>query len=75
MIWIGTGGAPISSKSGSTLSGIERIHELGLNAMQVEFVHGVNMGLDLAKEVGKLAKKLKVQLSIHAPYYINLASL
>ncbi len=74
MIWIGTGGAPISSKERSTLSGLERIHELGLNAMEVEFVHGVNMKEEMAKQVGELAKKLNIRLSIHAPYYINLTS-
>ncbi|MEM5793293.1 MAG: TIM barrel protein [Candidatus Aenigmatarchaeota archaeon] len=73
-LFIGTGGTPISSKGRSTLSGLERIKELGLNAMEVEFVRGVNMKEDMAKEVGDLAKELKIKLSIHAPYYINLAS-
>jgi deoxyribonuclease-4 len=73
-VWIGTGGSPISSKSRSSISGSERIKELKLNAMEVEFVRGVNMSNDLAEEVGKLAKELKIRLSIHAPYYINLTS-
>jgi len=73
-VWIGTGGIPISSKEKSTLSGLERLHELGLNCMEIEFVRGVNMGQELAEQVGKLAKKLKIRLSIHAPYYINLTS-
>lgn len=74
MIWIGTGGTPISTKERTTIAGIERISQLGLNAMEVEFVHGINMKSDMAKQVGVLARKLKVKLSIHAPYYINLAS-
>ncbi|MBL7170307.1 MAG: TIM barrel protein [Candidatus Aenigmarchaeota archaeon] len=73
-VWIGTGGTPISSKERSTLSGLERIHELGLNCMEVEFVRGVHMKPELAEQVGELAKKLKIRLSVHAPYYINLAS-
>ena len=73
-VWIGTGGIPISSKERSTLPGLERIHELGLNAIEIEFVHGVNMSKELAKDVGEIAKKLKIRLSIHAPYYINLTS-
>lgn len=32
------------------------------------------MNVESAKEVGSLAKKLGISLSIHAPYYINLAS-
>jgi len=73
-VWIGTGGIPFSSKERSTLSGLERLHELGLNAMEIEFVRGVNMKPELAEQVGELAKKLKIRLSIHAPYYINLTS-
>ena len=73
-IWIGTGGIPSSSKERSTLAGLERIHELGLNAMEIELVRGVNMGKELSGRVGELAKELKIRLSIHAPYYINLAS-
>ena len=73
-VWIGTGGVPITSKNRSTISGLERIYELGLNAMEVEFVHGVNMKKEMASEVGKVAKDLNIKLSIHAPYYINLTS-
>ena len=68
----GTGGTPHSSKSKSTAAGIERIAELGLGCMEVEFVYGANMTEQMAIEVGKLAKKLGVKLTAHAPYYINL---
>jgi deoxyribonuclease-4 len=54
--------------------GLERCHELGLDACEVEFTYGVNMSNETADEVGKLAKSLGISLSIHAPYYINLAS-
>ncbi|MBU4493564.1 MAG: TIM barrel protein, partial [Nanoarchaeota archaeon] len=36
--------------------------------------YGVGMRNELAKEIGKLAEKLDISLSVHAPYYINLAS-
>jgi len=68
----GTGGVPRSCKSKSTAAGIQRIAELGLGCMEVEFVHGANMTDSMAKEVGALAKKLNVRLTAHAPYYINL---
>lgn len=74
-IWLGPAGVPISSKDRSTLGGVEWASELGLNALEVEFVRGVKMNIDMAKRVGELAKKLGIRLSVHAPYFINLCSL
>jgi deoxyribonuclease IV len=68
----GTGGTPHSSKSESTADGIERIAELGLGCMEVEFVYGANMNQTMARKVGETAKSLNVKLSAHGPYYINL---
>jgi len=73
-IFIGSGGVPTSSKERSTMGGIKECARLGLNALEVEFVRGVNMSPELAMEVGKVAKELGVRLSVHAPYYINLLS-
>lgn len=73
-IYVGPGGAPISSKDRSTAAGIEECARLGLNAMEVEFVRGVNMSPQMAEDVGRLAKEKGVRLSVHAPYYINLLS-
>ncbi len=70
----GVAGVPHSSKGRSTLDGVKAIKELGLDAMEVQFVRGVKMGEKKAKEVGLLAKKLGVVLTVHAPYYINLNS-
>jgi len=55
-------------------TGLRKISELGLGALEVEFTHGVNMSNSTATTVGELAKKSKVALSVHAPYFINLAS-
>ncbi|MBW2989007.1 TIM barrel protein [Candidatus Woesearchaeota archaeon] len=55
-------------------AGLKKVSELGLDALEVEFTHGVNLSNDSAKKIGKLAKKLKISLSCHAPYFINLAS-
>ncbi len=68
----GTAGTPLSSKGNDSLSGIERVHELGLGCMELEFVRGVKMGEKTARSVREVAKKLEVRLSVHAPYYINL---
>jgi deoxyribonuclease-4 len=45
-----------------------------LDCMEVEFTYGVRMSMDAAREVGALAKAKGISLSVHAPYYINLAS-
>jgi deoxyribonuclease-4 len=58
----------------STLEGVQKLPELGLQTLEVEFVRGVQMGIPLAKRIGEAAKKLSIRLSVHAPYYINLAS-
>jgi deoxyribonuclease-4 len=74
MIYLGPAGVPISSRELSTLGGLKRVSELSLNAMEIEFVRGVHMSNGMADEVGKLAKELKIDLSVHCPYFINLCS-
>jgi deoxyribonuclease-4 len=68
----GTAGVPRSSISKSTESGIERVAELGLCCLEVQFVRGVKMNEGMARQVGDVAKKCAVSLTAHAPYYINL---
>ena len=68
----GTGGVPLSAKSRSTEAGIERIAELGLGCMEVEFVQGVKMTPEVAASMGQLAARKKVVLTAHGPYFINL---
>jgi len=70
----GTAGAPKSASSPSTLSGIQRIAQLGLDCLEIEFVKGVNMGSDMCQKIKAEAKALNVSLSVHAPYYVNLNS-
>lgn len=70
----GTAGIPLSSKDKSSESGVRRIRELNLDALELEFVHGVRMGEEKARKVGAAAIKENVALSCHAPYYINLNS-
>ncbi len=74
VINIGTAGIPASCKGKSTTDGIRRIKELNLQCLEVEFVRGVNMSNETAKEIGSVASELNVKLSVHAPYYINLNS-
>jgi deoxyribonuclease-4 len=72
VLLFGTAGTPISSAGSDSLSGIKRVHELGLGCMELEFVRGVKMKEETARNVNILAKDLDIKLSVHAPYYINL---
>ncbi|GAH98361.1 unnamed protein product [marine sediment metagenome] len=67
----GTAGIPGSTKIKSTQSGIERIAELGLGCMEMEFVRGVRMSEAGAYLVAETAAKTGVKLSAHAPYFLN----
>lgn len=58
----------------STADGVAKLRGLGLQTLEVEFVHGVAMKNELAVQIGAEAKRLGVPLSAHAPFYINLAS-
>jgi len=73
-IFLGPAGVPIVSKDRSSVGGVRTVKELGLNAMEIEFVRGVKMQPKMAEEVGGVAKELGISLTVHAPYYINLNS-
>jgi deoxyribonuclease-4 len=68
----GTAGIPNSTKGPSSEAGIERIHELGLECMEVEFVQGVRMSSQGATSLRGAAASRGIRLSAHAPYFINL---
>lgn len=68
----GTGGTPISATARTTEAGIERVAELGLGCMEVEFVQGVRMSERTAVSIGELAANKGVTLTAHGPYFINL---
>jgi deoxyribonuclease-4 len=70
----GTAGVPFSAADDSSLAGLKRIKELGLDALELEFVQGVKMGFDTAAKVKESATRLGVRLSVHAPYHINFNS-
>ena len=73
-VYFGPAGVPLTSMKTDTVSGIGRVAELGLNSMEIEFVRGVKMGKPLAEEVGKAAERMRIKLSVHAPYFINLCN-
>jgi deoxyribonuclease IV len=59
---------------GSSEERFELISKSGLDAVEVEFTYSVWMKKEDAIKVKSLNKKLGLQLSIHAPYFVNLAS-
>jgi deoxyribonuclease-4 len=65
---------PAGSGGLGNLKGIRKVARMKLDCMEVEFTYGVRMSMDAAREVGALAKAKGISLSVHAPYYINLAS-
>lgn len=56
------------------IEGLKKIKKLGLTAAEVEFTYGIRITNVQAKEIGALATRLGISLSVHAPYYINFAS-
>ena len=70
----GPAGIPKSAKKRNLIEGIKKVRELGLDAMEIEFVRGIWLTEEKAKEAGRVARELDVLLTAHAPYYINLAA-
>ena len=69
----GTAGVPNSTvKKNSPVEGVKKIHELGLDCMQLEFAHGVRMKEEVSSALRKASYELNVPLTSHGPYYINL---
>jgi len=70
----GSAGIPLCTEPRDTLNGIAEVNNLGLGAMELEFVRSIFITKEKAPEVNKAAKKAGIVLTCHAPYYINLNS-
>jgi deoxyribonuclease-4 len=68
----GPAGVPLSTTTRTTVAGIERVAELGLGCMELEFVQGVRMSRETALTVAEIASRKKIALTAHGPYFINL---
>lgn len=53
---------------------LEQYHALGLRACEIAFTYSVYIKPEDAVVIGKAAEKLGIELSIHAPYFVNLNS-
>ena len=68
----GTAGIPSCAKGLNTIEGIKTVRQLKLDALELEFVHSVNISEELAPKVRKAAEDNDVVLTCHAQYYINM---
>lgn len=66
---------PAGNEGLGHLKGLEAAADKGLQCTEVAFTYGVRMQPAVAESVGCLAADLGIRLSVHAPYYINLASM
>ncbi|MBM3229718.1 TIM barrel protein [Candidatus Parvarchaeota archaeon] len=67
-----TAGIPLSTPNRNTINGIKRVRELGLGAMELEFVQSVNVTAQLAPQVRQAAQEAGITLTCHGSYFINL---
>jgi deoxyribonuclease-4 len=65
---------PAGSDGRGYLKALDKAGRMGLGCVEVAFTYGVRMKPEEAEAVGVLARKKDITLSIHAPYYINLAA-
>ncbi len=69
----GPAGKPVDFK-GDMVKVPEYLHKIGLDALEYEAVRGVRISEAKARLLGEEARKYDIALSLHAPYFINLAS-
>ncbi len=67
----GTAGIPLSTWPRTTIAGINRVAELGLDCIELEFVQGVYIKEEDTTPIAEAARKAGVKLSAHAPYFLN----
>lgn len=69
-----TAGLPLASENKGYKKGLGLITEMGLDGLEVEFVHGVRMNEANQNLVKDFSKKENMLVTCHGPYYINLNS-
>lgn len=77
MVLFGPGGNSVSFYNEghkSTLDAPKWLYDKGLDAYEYECGQGVRVSAETARKFGEEAKKYGITLSVHAPYFISLAS-
>jgi deoxyribonuclease-4 len=73
-VFVGLAGAPASARRVGSAFAVLRCAEMGLDALEMAWVHGVSMGQAGAARVRKAVERTGLRLSVHAPYTISLNS-
>ncbi|GAB4478458.1 MAG: deoxyribonuclease IV [Anaerolineales bacterium] len=70
----GTVGSPKSTppKPGGSVGAIQRLRELGLDALELGWVQAVRVSDSTCAAIRAAAEEQEICLSVHAPYFINL---
>jgi len=71
MIKIGPAGIGGTNEA---IKNLELFHQHNLKAAEIAFTYGIYLKQKDTEKIGEAARQLKIDLSIHAPYYINLNS-
>ena len=58
----------------SSLDAPKWLADQGLTAYEYSFGRGINISGEKANAIGELGKQFGVEISVHAPYYINFAN-
>ena len=58
----------------NTYQAMQWLEDMGLNAYEYQCGRGVNIKEDSANQIKEYAIKHNIALSLHAPYYINMAT-
>lgn len=69
-----TAGMPIQTGNGGYPRAFEILKEIGLDGLEVEFVHGVRMSDETRKFLKQISEEQGFMLTSHGPFYINLNS-
>ena len=69
----GPAGYPADAR-GSIRRVFEILTNAGMNALEYAAVHGLRTSEEKATQIGTLARQNKISMSLHAAYYISLAS-
>jgi deoxyribonuclease-4 len=65
---------PAGSDGLGYMRALNKAARMGLDCMEVAFTYGVRMRAEEAEAVGAIARSQSILISVHAPYYINLAA-
>ena len=69
-----TAGMPLLTGNKGYPVAFEILENMGLDGLEVEFVHGVRMSDDTRKFLKQISEEKKFLLTSHGPFYINLNS-